>query len=104
MSTAYAATAYAACPKCGHQPPTPIDAMEACPACGVYMHKWQQIQDDAQALAADSAPTGKRARTTQAAPADESQMWGEAPDARALYFAETYEGARADLKGMTGSA
>ena len=30
--------------------------------------------------------------------------WGEAPDATALAFAETYEGARADLKGVTGSA
>jgi hypothetical protein len=30
--------------------------------------------------------------------------WGEAPDARALAFAETYEGARADLKNVTGSA
>jgi hypothetical protein len=32
------------------------------------------------------------------------QAWGEAPDAAALAFAETYEGARADLKGVTGSA
>ena len=30
--------------------------------------------------------------------------WGEKPDATALAFAETYEGARADLKGVTGSA
>jgi hypothetical protein len=32
------------------------------------------------------------------------QAWGEPPDAAALAFAETYEGARADLKGVTGSA
>jgi hypothetical protein len=32
------------------------------------------------------------------------QAWGEKPDAAALAFAETYEGARADLKGVTGSA
>ncbi len=32
------------------------------------------------------------------------QAWGEKPDANALAFAETYEGARADLKGVMGSA
>ncbi|MBI3823716.1 MAG: hypothetical protein HY289_13690 [Planctomycetes bacterium] len=32
------------------------------------------------------------------------QAWGEKPDAAALAFSETYEGARADLKGVTGSA
>ena len=32
------------------------------------------------------------------------QAWEEPPDARALVFAETYEGARADLKNVTGSA
>ncbi len=32
------------------------------------------------------------------------QAWGEPPDGAALAFAETYEGARADLKGVTGSA
>jgi hypothetical protein len=30
--------------------------------------------------------------------------WGVEPDARALAFAESYEGVRADLKGVTGSA
>ncbi|HEY0665928.1 MAG TPA: hypothetical protein VGD24_07680 [Gallionella sp.] len=33
---------YARCPKCGHQPPQPIPASAACPACGVYMFKWAQ--------------------------------------------------------------
>lgn len=28
------------CPKCGHAPPQPLGATDACPACGVYMHKW----------------------------------------------------------------
>ena len=32
------------------------------------------------------------------------EAWGETPDERVLAFAETYEGARADLKGVTGSA
>jgi hypothetical protein len=32
------------------------------------------------------------------------RAWGEKPDAAALAFAETYEGARADLKNVTGSA
>jgi hypothetical protein len=32
------------------------------------------------------------------------QAWGEPPDQAVLGFAETYEGARADLKGVTGSA
>jgi hypothetical protein len=32
------------------------------------------------------------------------QAWREAPDQAVLAFAETYEGARADLKGVTGSA
>jgi hypothetical protein len=32
------------------------------------------------------------------------QAWNEAPDQAVLAFAETYEGARADLKGVTGSA
>lgn len=32
------------------------------------------------------------------------EAWGEQPDATALAFAETYEGARADLKGVMGSA
>jgi hypothetical protein len=31
------------------------------------------------------------------------EAWGETPDAAVLAFAETYEGARADLKGVTGS-
>ena len=31
------------------------------------------------------------------------EAWGETPDERVLAFAETYEGARADLKGVTGS-
>jgi len=30
--------------------------------------------------------------------------WGETPDPKAAEFAESYEGARADLKGVTGSA
>ena len=29
--------------------------------------------------------------------------WGDRPDAAVLAFAETYEGARADLKGVVGS-
>jgi hypothetical protein len=32
------------------------------------------------------------------------QAWGEAPDTAVAAFAETYEGARADLKNVTGSA
>lgn len=28
------------CPKCGYVPPQPLGARDACPACGVYMHKW----------------------------------------------------------------
>jgi hypothetical protein len=32
------------------------------------------------------------------------QAWGQEPDAQALAFAETYEGQRADLKGVSGSA
>ncbi|MBI2808042.1 MAG: hypothetical protein HYX68_23910 [Planctomycetes bacterium] len=32
------------------------------------------------------------------------EAWGEPPDANALAFAETYEAARADLKGVGGSA
>lgn len=31
---------FAVCPKCGHRPPQPLGATDACPACGVYMHKW----------------------------------------------------------------
>lgn len=54
--------------------------MEACPACGVYMHKWQQIKDDAQALAVDSAPTSRRTHPRDEVPLDESQMWGDAPE------------------------
>ena len=30
--------------------------------------------------------------------------WGEAPDPKVLAFSETYEGTRADLKNVTGSA
>ena len=30
--------------------------------------------------------------------------WGKQPDPKALAFAETYEGVRADLKSVTGSA
>lgn len=32
------------------------------------------------------------------------ERWGETPDAKALAFSETYADARADLKGVTGSA
>jgi hypothetical protein len=32
------------------------------------------------------------------------QAWGEKPDAKVLAYAETYEGTRADLKTVTGSA
>lgn len=28
------------CPKCGHRPAQPLGATDACPACGLYMHKW----------------------------------------------------------------
>lgn len=31
--------AFSVCPKCGHRPPQPLGATDACPACGVYMHK-----------------------------------------------------------------
>lgn len=31
---------FAVCPRCGHSPPQPLGATDACPACGVYMHKW----------------------------------------------------------------
>ena len=46
-----------------------------------------------------STPTGGPAIYQEACAA-----WGEPPDAKVLAFAETYEGARADLKGVTGSA
>lgn len=38
------------CPKCGHRPPQPLGATDACPACGVYMHKWppQRITGNAR--------------------------------------------------------
>ena len=72
-------SSYASCPKCGHQPAAPIGAMDACPACGVYMHKWQQLQDDAASLAADAVPP-RSGRAVTAAPLEESQSWGEAPE------------------------
>ncbi|MDO9272635.1 MAG: hypothetical protein Q7T94_06425 [Rugosibacter sp.] len=31
---------FVVCPKCGHRPPQPLGATDACPVCGVYMHKW----------------------------------------------------------------
>ncbi|MFZ3222844.1 MAG: hypothetical protein WA142_07085 [Rugosibacter sp.] len=39
------------CPKCGHLPPQPLGATDACPACGVYMHKWppQRVTKSAMA-------------------------------------------------------
>jgi len=30
------------CPRRGHRPPQPLGATDACPGCGVHMHKWQQ--------------------------------------------------------------
>ena len=32
------------------------------------------------------------------------RSWGEAPDPKVLAYSETYEGTRADLKTVTGSA
>jgi hypothetical protein len=37
-------SAYRACPKCGHQPATPMSADGQCPACGIYFHKWVATQ------------------------------------------------------------
>ena len=39
------------CPKCGHLPQQPLGATDACPACGVYMHKWppQRVTKSAMA-------------------------------------------------------
>jgi len=39
------------CPKCGHLPPQPLGATDACPACGVHMHKWppQRVTKSAMA-------------------------------------------------------
>ena len=44
------------CPKCGHRPPQPIGATEACPACGVYMHKCLQMQQRAAHPPIDATP------------------------------------------------
>ena len=35
---------YRQCPKCGHTPPQAMAANSQCPACGVYLFKWQQAQ------------------------------------------------------------
>lgn len=59
------------------------------------LSNWQEVKDKGLTQHANWWP----AIYTQACAA-----WNETPGAAALAFAETYEGARADLKGVTGSA
>lgn len=33
---------YLKCPKCGHTPPQPLATSAQCPACGIYLFKWEQ--------------------------------------------------------------
>lgn len=47
--------ALAVCPKCGHRPPQPLGATDACPACGVYMHKWSPPETAAAAAVPNHA-------------------------------------------------
>ena len=55
---------FIACPKCGHIPPQPLGAMDACPACGVYMHKWPPQRITRRAAAVVENP-------------DENDLWHE---------------------------
>lgn len=73
-------TTYASCPKCGHTPLVAIGATEACPACSVYMHKWQQIQEEAPAPAEDIDLAPMRRRKVRDVPLDESLPWGDEPE------------------------
>lgn len=59
------------------------------------LSNWQAVKDQGLTEHANWWP----AIYTQAC-----QAWGEKPDKAALAFAETYEGARADLKNVMGSA
>jgi hypothetical protein len=58
------------------------------------LSNWQAVKDQGLTQHANWWPAVYR---------EVCAAWGEAPDARVLAFAETYEGARADLKGVTGS-
>jgi hypothetical protein len=49
---------FAVCPKCGHRPPQPLGATDACPACGVYMHKWSPPRRAGTAAALHEAAAG----------------------------------------------
>ena len=70
---------YVSCPKCGHTPPLAIGTNEACPECGVYMHKWRQLQEGAAARAdnADSPPLRKH--MVYEVPPEDSLRWGDEP-------------------------
>ncbi len=59
------------------------------------LSNWQQVKDAGLTVHANWWPDVYRQACA---------TWGEAPNATVLAFAETYEGARADLKGVTGSA
>ena len=52
------------------------------------------VQSRLQAQEASESPSASNPTAT----------WGEAPDPRVLGFSETYEGTRADLRNVTGSA
>lgn len=55
--------------------------MEACPACGVYMHKWQQIQQAAtvvdESFTEESAIAPVRERFARVERDDSSLQWGD---------------------------
>lgn len=71
---------YATCPKCGHIPAVAIGATDACPACGVYMHKWAQIQAEVSTPVTDFEPeSGTRRRASQPS-LDDNLRWGDEPE------------------------
>jgi hypothetical protein len=75
------AASYASCPKCGHAPEQAIGAMEACPTCGVYMHKWRQIQEATVEVESVAAQPALRKRTLDNSRLEPSQQWGDEPPA-----------------------
>ena len=57
-----------------------IGATEACPACGVYMHKWQQNLEESLTQATVCEPEAKPKRASRNEPLDDTLSWGDEPE------------------------
>lgn len=84
---------YTACPKCGQRPPQPLGDTDACPACGVYLHKWRAMQQGAMPEAIPAI----RAVAANDAEAAHGLRWLSLADAEPLHLA-----ARAGLLALLG--